>query len=164
MVNNSSTFKMVRECFSAPDYEATPVGNKPILNFKFEERFDGGRDEEWKAQIVVSEYAFFKKIALFSFVPFKISENKQEEVVELLNRINYAEDIGSFEMSYDTGRVRCKTSIQITEDNLSSDVIIGIVEANTDLMGKYLPIIDQVSKGELLPMDAIDDDDYDNYD
>ena len=163
MNEENQTFEIVKKCFSAPDYEATQAGNKPILYLKFEERFDGDRDEKWEATIIVSEYAFFQKIILFSFIPFNISRDKQELVVELLNRINYAEDIGSFEMDYNTGRVRCKTGIQIVEDNVNSDIIIGIEESNSNLMGKYIPIIDQVNKGELLPMDAIDDDDYDNY-
>ena len=161
--SNSQAFEAVKEYFSAPDYEASQVGDKPILDLKFEGSF-GDRDEEWKAQIIVSDNISFKKVVLFSFIPFKITRGKQEEVVELLNRINCVEDIGNFELNYNTGQVRCKTSFEVMSENITSNLLYSIETKNTDLMGKYIPMIDRVSKGELLPMDAIDDDDYDNYD
>ena len=162
-MSNSPSFEAIRKYFSAEDHEASQVGSQPILNLRFDGSFDD-RDEEWKGQIILQETRSFKKVILFSFVPFKISEDKQELIAELLNRINYAEDVGSFEMNYNTGQVRCRTSIEIISDNITSNHLYGIDTNNTDLMGKYIPIIDQVNKGELLPMDAIDDDDYDNYD
>ena len=162
MTDNLS-FETIKKYFSAEDYEATQVGERPVLNLKFEERFDRNRIEKWSGQIIVEDDGSLRKIVLFSFVPFKISEDKQELVAELLNRINYAEDVGNFEMNYNTGQVRCRTSIEIISDNITSKIIYGIDTNNSDLMGKYLPIIDQVNQGELLPMDAIDDDDYDNY-
>ena len=159
---NNKTFETVKQHFIAEDYQATQVGSQPILNLRFDGSFDD-RDEEWKGQVIVQETGFFKKIVLFSFIPFLISRDRQELVVELLNRINYAEDIGNFEMNYNTGQVRCKTSVEVMDIDINIEILYGVVTNNTNLMGKYIPMIDQVNKGELLPMDAIDDDDYDNY-
>ena len=159
---NNKTFETVKQHFIAEDYQATQVGSQPILNLRFDGSFDD-RDEEWKGQVIVQETGFFLKIVLFSFIPFLISRDRQELVVELLNRINYAEDIGNFEMNYNTGQVRCKTSVEVMDIDINIEILYGVVTNNTNLMGKYIPMIDQVNKGELLPMDAIDDDDYDNY-
>ena len=54
MTNNSS-FETIKKYFSAEDYEATQVGNRPVLNLKFEERFARNRIEKWEGQIIVED-------------------------------------------------------------------------------------------------------------
>ena len=152
-------YLQILEYFSEGDWGLSPVGDN--LTLKLE---NDNADGKWKCIAIAKERVITKRIIFYSIVPFLAFEDKIEAIAELINRINYIEEIGNFEINYMKGQVRCRTSINLTEVEFTDDLMSNLVDENLELTGKYLPIIDQVNKGELLPMDAIDDDDYDNYD
>ena len=155
----SQLYQQVVDYFSEGDWNPSQAKNDSIIYLE-----NDNTDGEWKCVVIVKELILTKKIIFLSLIPFIAFRDKRETIIELLNRINYIEDIGNFEMNLSTGQIRCKTSINLTEVEFTDDLMSNLVDENLELTGKYLPIIDQVNKGELLPMDAIDDDDYDNYD
>lgn len=163
MSNNNQTFKIISEHFLESDWQASQLGEQPILNLHYKGRFEGARIEEWKCQVIAKENQHFKTVVFLSFVPLIIQKNQIKLIAELLHRINYLENIGDFEINYDTGQIRCKTSVQVSNIDISSDLICNLEGNNTDLVGKYLPAIRQVNQGELMPFDVIDEDDFNYY-
>jgi hypothetical protein len=63
--------------------------------------------------------------------------------------------IGNFEMDFEDGEIRYKTSIDVEGDSLSSALIKRLVYANVMMMDAYLPGIMSVIYGDVSPEDAI---------
>jgi hypothetical protein len=63
--------------------------------------------------------------------------------------------IGNFEMDFEDGEIRYKTSIDVEGDSLSSALIKRLVYANVMMMDAYLPGIMSVIYGDVEPKDAI---------
>ncbi|BAZ08733.1 hypothetical protein NIES4071_05390 [Calothrix sp. NIES-4071] len=62
---------------------------------------------------------------------------------------------GNFEMDFDDGEIRYKTSIDIDGDELTQDIIKRLVYANVTMMDEYLPGIIIVIEKDVSPVDAI---------
>ncbi|MEO0970246.1 MAG: hypothetical protein AAFX80_18440, partial [Cyanobacteria bacterium J06639_18] len=97
---------------------------------------------------------FSGKMIFYSIAPFYIRRESKEHIAEFLHRINYSINIGNFELNFDTGEVRCKTSVEVIKDDINSNLIFCVVENNLSLMSKYLGGIIAVNEGKLLPEEA----------
>lgn len=75
-------------------------------------------------------------------------------MAEFLTRANYGLMIGNFEMDFNDGEIRYKTSIDVEGDNLSSALLKQLVYANVMTMDQYLPGIIAVIDGNISPVDA----------
>ena len=73
-------------------------------------------------------------------------------MAEFITRVNYGMVLGNFEMDYDDGEIRFKTSIDLEGAMLTDDLVKPLVYANCLMMDKYLPGIMQVISG--LPADV----------
>lgn len=62
---------------------------------------------------------------------------------------------GNFEMDFDYGEIRYKTSVDIDGDELTQDIIKRLVYANVTMMDEYLPGIINVIEKDVSPVDAI---------
>jgi hypothetical protein len=68
-------------------------------------------------------------------------------IAEFLTRANYGMTIGNFELDYTDGEIRYKTSIDVTNDQLSPALIQTLVYINVAMMDEYLPGIQAVIDG-----------------
>jgi hypothetical protein len=68
-------------------------------------------------------------------------------IAEFLTRANYGMTIGNFELDYTDGEIRYKTSIDVTNAQLSSALIKTLVYTNVAMMDEYLPGIQVVLAG-----------------
>jgi hypothetical protein len=91
----------------------------------------------------------------YSVSPVNAPEERLPDVAEFLTRANYGLVIGNFEMDWNDGEIRCKTSIDVESDRLSKALIKQLVYPNVRLMGRYLPGILAVIKGNATPTEAI---------
>ena len=157
--NNNPTFKIVKQYFSPRKWKAYHFSGKPVLDLLYQDSSSEVK-QQWGCAVVVDEDSFNGKIAFFSRIPFRASKDRTEEIAELLHRINYVEDIGNFELSetsYGTGQIRCKTCVGVViSENITPILLESIVRNNINLVKKYLPIIEQVNQGKLLPSEAIE--------
>ncbi|WP_165394727.1 YbjN domain-containing protein [Methanofollis fontis] len=71
----------------------------------------------------------------------RVPADKRGAIAEYLTRANYGLRIGNFEMDFDDGEIRYKTSIDVegTVDSLSHNVIKWMVIHNLNTMDRYLP-------------------------
>ncbi len=91
----------------------------------------------------------------YSYCPVKAPENKRPILGDFLTRANYGLFIGNFEMDYNDGETRYKTSIDVEDDELSPALIKRLVYNNLAVMDKYLPGIMAVIYGGASPTEAI---------
>jgi hypothetical protein len=63
--------------------------------------------------------------------------------------------IGNFEMSYETGDLRYKTSIDVEGDRLTPALVKQLVYSNVAAMDFYLPSIMTTIYGKMSPAEAL---------
>lgn len=76
-------------------------------------------------------------------------------MAELFTRINYRLFVGSFEMDFDDGGIRFKTSICIEGKDLNTTLIYRMVYINLTTMDTCLPAILRVALDGIGPEQAI---------
>jgi len=92
---------------------------------------------------------------LYSICPIRAPEDKRPAVAEFLTRANYGLLIGNFEMDFEDGEIRYKTSIDVEGDRLSPALLRQLTYANVVTMDRYLPGIMSVIYGNVTPVEAI---------
>ena len=91
----------------------------------------------------------------YSYCPVKVPENKRPLVGDFLTRANYGLLVGNFEMDYNDGEVRYKTSIDVEGNKLSVALVKRLVYDNLAVMDRYLPGVLSVIYGGASPTEAI---------
>jgi hypothetical protein len=91
----------------------------------------------------------------YSVCPAKAPEDKRTAAAEFLTRANYGLAVGNFELDFDDGEIRYKTSIDVEGDRLSQPLVQQIVYTNIMMMDKYLAGILSVIYGNASPVEAI---------
>jgi hypothetical protein len=76
-------------------------------------------------------------------------------VLEYLNRVNYSLMVGNFEMNFDTGDVRFRTSLEAPEGNIVLSMVRAMAYANVRTMDRYFTGVLSVVHGGLSPEAAL---------
>jgi hypothetical protein len=101
---------------------------------------------------VIEEDALF---IFYSVAPIEIPVKKRRLASEYLTRANFGLVYGSFELDFESGLVRGKTSIDVEDDRLSYELFRPVVWANVFMMERYLPGLQAVVLEVATPEDAI---------
>ncbi len=144
----SEIFDTVTKFFNDDEWYFMQLGGKPILQMTFQ-----GKNGKWTcyAQVNEEQYLFF----FYSVCPVNTPEEKRPVVAEFITRANYGMKIGNFEMDYNDGEVRYKTSVDVENDRLSTVLISNLVYANVWTMDRYLSGLLSVIYSDVTPAEAI---------
>ncbi len=112
-----------------------------------------GASEVWRCYAHVRQEG--TQCAFYSVLPEQVPLEKRAGAAEYITRANYGLIVGNFEMSWDTGEIRFKTSLDFEDDRLSLALVHQLVESNVSLMDMYLPGLQAVLSDELTPEQAI---------
>ena len=123
-------------------------GEDPVLQAAF--RGDNG---EWPCYAFVDEE--LERFVFYSVCPVHAPEDKRAAMAEFATRVNYGLSIGNFEMDFDDGEIRFRTSIDVEGDRLSTALVEQMVMANVAVMDIYLPAIMKVIYSDMSPDHAI---------
>ena len=93
--------------------------------------------------------------AFYSIYPTRAPEDRRQAIGEYLTRANYNMVLGNFEMDMQDGEVRYKTSIDVTDSELTPGLVRRLVYANLLNMDRYLPGMQAVAETDLSPAEAI---------
>jgi hypothetical protein len=94
-------------------------------------------------------------VSVFSIAGVRVPEAKLPAMAEFLTRANYGLCLGNFEMDYSDGEVRYKTSLDIRDGELTTDMIKVLVHANFGTMDRYFPGMMAVLSGSGSPESAV---------
>jgi hypothetical protein len=114
-------------------------------------------EEEWKYEILEGENVLrfhFKGSAgrllcyadvdeekdwliFYSYLPVNATPEKMHEMAEFITRANRGMRIGNFELDFDDGEIRYKTSIDIEGGELTNKMIDNLMRANLSTMNRY---------------------------
>jgi hypothetical protein len=140
----------VYQFFREDDWPHTQIEGKPILRTAF-----SGKNGNWHCFAQAREDQF--RFLFYSVCPANTPEHKRMAMAEFLTRANYGLIIGNFEMDFNDGEVRFKTSIDVEGDQLTSALIKQMVYANVFTFDKYLPGIMKVMYTDVRPLDAVNE-------
>lgn len=96
-----------------------------------------------------------EQLLIYSVMAEHIPAERRTVVVEFLTRVNYAMAIGNFEMDYDDGEVRYKTSVDVEGDHLSVTMARQLFALNVATMDLFLPGIEAVVRGDGSPAEVL---------
>jgi hypothetical protein len=134
--------------FTEDDWNFTKLQGESVLQLPFQ-----GTNGRWNCYAKAREQN--KQFVFYSLCPIATPENKRQAVAEFLTLANYGLMIGNFELDFNDGEIRYKTSIDIVGDNLSFALIKNLVYTNVTMMDEYLPGILFVIDGDVSPKEAI---------
>ena len=141
-------FDTVRKFFGDSRWVATQFTGKPILRFAHE-----GKNGNWMCIAHCREPE--DRFVFYSIGIVDTPEERRPATSEFITRANSGLLIGNFEMDFDDGEVRYKTSIDVEGDRLSTALVRQLVNVNIDTMDKYLPGFAAVIAGGIEPAVAL---------
>jgi hypothetical protein len=135
-------FEIVKEFFMDEKWRSSQLESQTILKM-----LARTQDEEWTCFAEAKEK--YEEFVFYSVVPVCVPEAQRSVISEFLTRANYGLGLGNFEMDWEDGEIRFKTSIDIEGSQLTHALLRPLVYRNVSTMGKYLPGIRAVLNGEL---------------
>ena len=84
----------------------------------------------------------------------RVEEERRNAVSELLTRLNYPLLIGNFEMDFDDGEVRFRSSIDFEDDRPTTALVRNVILPNLQTMNTYRAAIAAVAAGEPIPPES----------
>jgi hypothetical protein len=148
MSSTGSIFDAIVRFFREDDWHFEQLPGQPILRLGFR-----GKNGTWHCYALARESRH--QFVFYSILDVHVPSNRRQAMAEFLTRANYGLGIGNFEMDFNDGEVRYKTSIDVEGDRLTSALIKHMVYLNVLTMDRYLPGIMSVAFGNANPAQAI---------
>lgn len=98
-----------------------------------------------------------RQLICYAVAPVAAPPARLAAVAEFITRANYGAYIGCFELSYSSGEVRCRSSVDFEGETLSEALIRNTIYPAARLMDTYLPGLTRVIAQGAAPRDAIDE-------
>ncbi|MHB8646935.1 MAG: YbjN domain-containing protein [Thermomicrobiales bacterium] len=95
------------------------------------------------------------QLLIYSVMIGAVPAERRPAVAEFLTRVNYYMAIGNFEMDYDEGEIRYKTSVDVEGDRLSVAMARRLFKTNVATMDLFLPGIEAVIRGDGSPAEVL---------
>jgi hypothetical protein len=99
-----------------------------------------------------------RRFCFFSICPVSVPAAQLAAVAELLTRANYGLIIGNFELNYDDGEVRFRTSIDVRGARLETVMVRSLVHLNLGMMDWFFPALMRVLYSGIPPAVALQQD------
>jgi len=96
-----------------------------------------------------------EQFLFYVIAPVKAPEEVRATVVEYITRANYGLRIGNFEMDYNDGEVRYKSSLDFEGETLTQILIKNTIYPAVQTMDLYMPGLLGVMYGNKTPAEAI---------
>ncbi|MGK7946364.1 MAG: YbjN domain-containing protein, partial [Microcystaceae cyanobacterium] len=128
----SNLFEPVIQYFEDDDWKFMEVSPGEALKMGV-----SGRNGEYDCYAITNEER--QTFRFVSQVPIKVPEEQRVLMAEFLTRANYGLSIGNFEMDFEDGEIRYKTSIDVEGDRLTPALVENLVNINVITVDRYFP-------------------------
>ncbi len=145
---DGTLFDVVAQFFEDDDWTFVTLPDTHALRLSF--RGDRG---QWNCYAQAREEQ--QQIVFYSICPIAIPEHQRMTVAEFITRANYGMIIGNFELDFEDGEVRYKTSLDVEGGTLTSEMIRQLVYANVLTIDRYLPGLATIAEQNLNAKEAI---------
>lgn len=144
----STLFETVENYLAADGWNTTHVEGDTTLQLLFQ-----GSQSQWLCFAQVREDV--QQVIFYSISPVIVPPEKRPDVAEYITRANYGLILGNFEMDFDDGELRYKTSIDVEGAVLTPELLRPLLIANLTTMDHYLQGALAVIFGDKIPERAI---------
>ncbi|HMV67082.1 MAG TPA: YbjN domain-containing protein [Myxococcota bacterium] len=132
-------FNSMKEFFASDDWKFQELDGKD-LHMRY--RGDVGT---WSCFARAREQE--DQFVFYSVAPINTPPERRAAMAEFVTRANYGMIIGNFEMDFNDGEVRYKTSVDVEGTDLVAPLIRQLVYANVAMMNRYYSGILSVAFG-----------------
>jgi hypothetical protein len=139
---------VVKTFLTEDEWPYQELENQMLVRTQFQ-----GDNAQWVCFAQTNEE--MQQFIFYSICPINIAENKRKAMAEFLTRANYGLLMGNFEMDFEDGQVRYKTSLDVEGETLTPGLVKNVIYANVTLMDRYMPGIMKVNYTEVEPADVI---------
>ena len=146
--SSDQLFESMRRFFEVEDWKFAEIEGQTALRLGCT-----GENGEWTCYAQIKEDP--GRFIFYSVLSVKAPENKRNSVAEFMTRANYGMVLGNFEMDFEDGEVRYKTSAYLEDFQPTKDFFHTLVYTNLLVMDKYLPGIMSVIYAGMSPEQAI---------
>jgi hypothetical protein len=98
-----------------------------------------------------------EQFLFYAVLPVRVPENMRLAMAEYLTRANYGLRIGNFEMDFEDGEVRYKSSLDFEGESLNYSLLRNTIYPAVQTMDRYIPGMMGVIYGGKSPEQAIDE-------
>ncbi len=146
--NGWRAFATVGDFLRDDGWYPQPLEEKPIYRVYF-----SGNNGELRcyAQVRVD----LEQFLFYVIAPVKVPAEALGLAAEYVNRANYGLRIGNFELDYNDGEVRYKSSLDFEKEPLTPQLIKNAIYPAVQTMDHYLPGLLSVVYGNKSPEEAI---------
>lgn len=116
-----------------------------------------GENGRWRLIVLALENE--AQIVCYSIAPLLASQKYLPTVAEFVDRVNFGLIMGNFELDWDDGEIRFRTSTSAAGIELSTKYLTQLVMHNLVTFDHYLPWLQAVADGDLSPRTAIEQSD-----
>lgn len=145
---DQSMMDVVLRFFEEEQWNYQKLEGKPVIRAGFR-----GEHGTWVCFVRVDEEK--KQFLFHSLMGMNIPQQYRASVVEYITRVNYGLTLGNFEMDFDSGDIRFRTSIESPDAELSVGIVRELIYANVHTMDHYFPGVMAVVHAGLSPEAAI---------
>jgi hypothetical protein len=143
-----SIFETLARFFEEEVWTVSQLKNEPVLSMAV-----SGQNGTWHCFATAREEQY--QCVFYSICETLVPEDRRIAAAEYITRANSGMAIGNFEMNFNDGEVRYKTSIDVEGDRLNTALVRNLVYANVMMMDRYLPGLIAVTEGIATPHEAI---------
>jgi hypothetical protein len=111
---------------------------------------------DWRVIVDVREGQGGSTLLIYSIYSIKVPPGRRSEASELVTRVNANLRTGSFELDWETGEVRVRTSMPILDSSFTDTQFSALFYANLALADRYLAGVCGVAFGNVTPALAIE--------
>jgi hypothetical protein len=134
--------------FADDDWPYDQLEEMPAIRTGF-----SGENGKWMCFAHVREE--LEQFVFYSVLPVNAPPPRRAAVAEFITRANSGMIIGNFEMDYNDGEVRYKTSVDVEGSELTLPLVRQLVYANVSTVDHYLPGLMSMLYTDITPAEAI---------
>jgi hypothetical protein len=136
--------ELVKRFFVENGWKYSTPPDKPIFSLGL-----SGENGKFQCFVVIDEQE--RLILVHSICGFNTPKDRRQGMAELLTRINFVLKVGNFEMDFEDGEIRFKTSVRIADSDASIELIEHLILPNILTIDKALPILMEMIYGTASP-------------
>jgi hypothetical protein len=137
---NLSLFEKLKAVFTEEGWAFSEIQPLPVLLTELD-----GPSGTWKLYAHAVEER--ELILLYSICPLTVPPEKRAEMASFLTRANYGLALGNFELDFEDGEIRYKTSLTVEGGDVRATLVRRLARVNGLAMERYLPSIAAVVTG-----------------
>lgn len=139
----SVAFETIKQFFSEDEWFFVETENRGVLVLRMNHWGENGRFS-CQAEYNEAQDIFY----FYSYFPINVPDEKRLKMAEFITLVNYGMRIGNFEMDFEDGEVRFRTSSDFEGQGLSYALVSNHVYPNVWMMDRYLPGLFAVVYGD----------------